>query len=129
MRSRKVLLGLGLLGGLLTVTSVIWNAMALTILGAVFAACAAVLQYLDVGGAVVVPFTVESWVADDDDEGYHVDIASRRHGKRRPVVSVFARDGDGDFDEVMCDVRRLVDGSVRVKVSTPIAQPGEVRIS
>lgn len=120
---------MGLVGGVLAVTSGIWNAGALTIFGAMLGMVAVVLQYLDVGGAVVIPFTVESWMADDDGHGYHFDVSSRRHGKRKPVVSVFAPYEDGVLEEVMCDVRHLPDGSVRVGVTRPIAVAGEVRIS
>jgi hypothetical protein len=129
MTIRRVWLILGIASYAVAAISAMLGSWLLGCLSASVGIIVLILQFRDVGGAVVVPFEPPSWVANEDGSGVHLDIPRRVHRRRSPVVTVYLPADDGQLQEVACDIGNLPDGTVRIVVSRAPACAGEVRIA
>ncbi len=112
---RRLLLSLGIVGMVLTVTTPLW----LAVPGAACGIVALVIEYRN-SGPVAVPVTVPDWTREGNEWVFSVPY--REHGRRSPQAAVGETRG-GVWEEIECGVTATADHTVRGRPARRRSKP------
>jgi hypothetical protein len=110
----RLILGTGFLGIVLSLFDSFW--FPLGVAGAALATIALIAQYRG-AGAEVFDVTAADWTLTSPE--FFIDIAYKRHGRRRPQVTTSQLNAAGVYEQVICDVRINFQGDVRITAGDP----------